>query len=1226
MDPGHGRSLLLVLVAALSIGALVPHLARSPGGSLSPVTSELESKSSSSAQSDPLEITDLLAEHFQVDVSTNGLRKRVEAALADLSENTEKSSAAAVIVRALFCDGNVAAAGCDSPTATPKDVAAAIRAVKDFVSRPDSFDGFDKSALVRAVIREAAPGVPIRFLIATVPDPVDSYETWQFDPVVDGLRAAVQDNGYSFDRFVFPEVAADPRAQIAAQVDSHRRFPGVVLFGRRPPPTDGGEPSEELLALFLVPETPTTGIHHEPFQRAVKFISAWIGEEGNRKSSLAGIIGPSFSGSSRSLARVLRSSASSLERLGQPTIRVISGNASNFSNKCIIERALDGQNSTGLTLVFRSTVHPNDGMNEAVEELQKHIGMTGRLAEVSESSTSFGQDLRDPRDEEIPSATDPCKPPTRQSEGSLSASAPTPPDSKSEKPLQITVPYNVAQLRAGGGRARGSVSLDAVLPTVRPLPLEDFVSPTDQPTVRMPGTMAAYTEQVLRNLIDTIKRENVRAVKIATTDVRDRLYLARELAQRAPDLMVFALDADLFYGHPEQYSWTDGLIVVSSYPLHTIGQLALAENGANPAPKQFPNLASQGLYNATVAALNYREDGTQIVKGLAALVDYTPMRCPGTEAIGVPPVWISVVGRGALVPVKTVPLCSSQQMSVLYMFPAQQDLSGYWESSKRARLSPSTIILLISIAVAAGAVAFAGLRYLSGRSVAISGGVVLAALLIVVLAIAWGHPTATVALIVLLVSVAPVMIVHPFRPSALIWYPEPTSTETGHPAGPSTATSRHTTRWGFLPIVMLCAAVWISLVGYLSGLRGASVIELWTLLDIDSGASPLVTMLLVAAVPLIVSGVEMRRQLLYGFIPGDAEVLEDTQKDTQKGTRKDKTRGTWRKRGVELLDRFLLGGLNKRDASELAALHRRSLYLPWRLWGIVAVTTAISVLAVFDLSAAPVWSANGVRFGWVIFIGILVVQALLGLALLQFITEWQICARLLRGLAMHSLAPAFPDVPKEILPKSLFPRRFRLETLKVLLDQMRECGLPTDEGEESLVKDLKRKIRPRWLASGAWKKSICPHVATLEIPRTGVRTQREKSVVTFLATAAVMIVRELMSRLTLSLMMIGSCLAVLIGINATVSFQGSHRLLGLVWIDVIVAIAIVMWAFIQMDRDETLSLVSNTTPGQVDLNIDLLAKVGVYVVLPMLVLFISQFPGIGSSLRDVLGSVPAFKE
>jgi len=410
-----------------------------------------------------------------------------------------------------------------------------------------------------------------------------------------------------------------------------------------------------------------------------------------------------------------------------------------------------------------------------------------------------------------------------------------------------------------------------------------------------------------------------------------------------------------------------------------------------------------------------------------------------------------------------------------------------------------------------------------------------------------------------------------------------------------------------LSVAIVCAAVWIPLFRYLSALRGGSFVELWTLLDIDSGASPLVPIVLVAAVPLILAGVEIRRQSLFGFIRGGRGVSEIR----------------WRRHGVEVLARFVLGGPNKQDLSELADMNWFSIYLPRRLWVWVAGITLIAAVLVFEPSGAPVWTAYGVRFGWVIFTGVLVLQALLTIALLQFRTQWQICASLLPGLSRHSLASGFPHVPKEILPKSLFPKRLRLDALKILIEQMRACGLATVCAEHWLKKDFTRRVRPRWLASRAWKKSICRVVATLDIPQSGILRQ---PVITFLATASVMIVRELMSRLTLSLMMIGSCLAVLIGINATVSFQGSHRLLGLVWIDVIVAIAIVMWAFIQMDRDETLSLVSNTTPGQVDLNIDLLAKVGVYVVLPVLVLFISQFPGIGSSLRDVLGSVPAFKE
>ena len=69
-------------------------------------------------------------------------------------------------------------------------------------------------------------------------------------------------------------------------------------------------------------------------------------------------------------------------------------------------------------------------------------------------------------------------------------------------------------------------------------------------------------------------------------------------------------------------------------------------------------------------------------------------------------------------------------------------------------------------------------------------------------------------------------------------------------------------------------------------------------------------------------------------------------------------------------------------------------------------------------------------------------------------------------------------------------------------------------------------------------------------------------------------------------------------------------------------IGIVMSAFVQMDRDETLSLITDTDPGHIAWNFDLVSKVAVYVLLPLLILFASQFPGIGTSIADLFRSVP----
>ena len=210
------------------------------------------------------------------------------------------------------------------------------------------------------------------------------------------------------------------------------------------------------------------------------------------------------------------------------------------------------------------------------------------------------------------------------------------------------------------------------------------------------------------------------------------------------------------------------------------------------------------------------------------------------------------------------------------------------------------------------------------------------------------------------------------------------------------------------------------------------------------------------------------------------------------------------------------------------------------------------------------------------------------------------------------------------------PKRLRLDDLKALLDRM-----PATEthfaatGVAILDTELRThneanaylRVKPRWFSSRAWTGPIRAVVLS-QIPPARPWTSEQKDRCGFVAMACVMVVRELMARLTISLLLIGPCLALLIGIQATAPFQGSHALLGIIWVDVLATIGIVMSAFVQMDRDETLSLITDTDPGHIAWNFDLVSKVAVYVLLPLLILFASQFPGIGTSIADLFRSVP----
>ena len=69
----------------------------------------------------------------------------------------------------------------------------------------------------------------IQFLIATLPDPIDSYTGWQFDPMLDAITQAVAADDYILDRSHFPDSDAE-EGVAAGPGQQHEVEPGVVVF------------------------------------------------------------------------------------------------------------------------------------------------------------------------------------------------------------------------------------------------------------------------------------------------------------------------------------------------------------------------------------------------------------------------------------------------------------------------------------------------------------------------------------------------------------------------------------------------------------------------------------------------------------------------------------------------------------------------------------------------------------------------------------------------------------------------------------------------------------------------------------------------------------------------------------------------------------------------------------------------------------------------------------
>ena len=81
------------------------------------------------------------------------------------------------------------------------------QASKEDVLLAGDFDRIDKSALQLAVLERTVKErqIQVRFLIATLPDPIDSYTGWQFDPMLDAITQAVAASDYVLATLHFPD-------------------------------------------------------------------------------------------------------------------------------------------------------------------------------------------------------------------------------------------------------------------------------------------------------------------------------------------------------------------------------------------------------------------------------------------------------------------------------------------------------------------------------------------------------------------------------------------------------------------------------------------------------------------------------------------------------------------------------------------------------------------------------------------------------------------------------------------------------------------------------------------------------------------------------------------------------------------------------------------------------------------------------------------------------------
>ena len=476
----------------------------------------------------------------------------------------------------------------------------------------------------------------IELLLATVPDPIDSRLPNFFDSFVESIGSAAEASGYTLDRFAFPWTEAEVTGQKSHPLWRQTIYdsdPGLILF-RNPR-------QHELLLVFVVGETPTTGIHKQALFSALDQMAQFYPWDPHHaelppefptvkslgSSGALRIMGPAFSGSAVSLRFVLDSWLKS--RGNNPNLRfqIISGSATAIDPSRFAQIGHE-------QVAFHATVPPDRETLQAAACYIEHLGYP-RIAILTERNTAYGQNLAHDITEGAKGSGKPQM---------LCRDTPQVPEI-----LDLPFPLHISELRAasvqkaGASQQTGSGN-DGAKPAPEPLASGDTVVP---PEVLPPFSELTVqsAELTLSNLLSTIERERFIYVGILATDVRDATFLAQEVKWRAPATVLFTFNSDLLYAYPSVNRYTRGMLVITPYPLFNLEQLWTYPYRGGQSRLQFSSQAAEGVYNATMALLG--QDGK--------LVDYGgPLSRPAdaqSPTVHKPALWVTAIGNGETLPI-----------------------------------------------------------------------------------------------------------------------------------------------------------------------------------------------------------------------------------------------------------------------------------------------------------------------------------------------------------------------------------------------------------------------------------------------------------------------------------------------------------------------------------------------------------------------------------------------
>lgn len=511
----------------------------------------------------------------------------------------------------------------------------------------------------------------LRFVIATLPDPLHTHLAVSFDEATASIQDAAQDENYDFDSSWLPWKQQDQpqyallQDQERAEQDTKEREqqPGILLF------RSTGDPGKNTLAkyrqgliVFVVGEDATNGIHRDQFRNALRWICI-LAARGLGRSDRVLILGPTFSGSFPSLADLLAPSDAAeqdvVQQLGLKAgdrglpLPIYSGTITGSTSAQSFQNQMDqlyGQKPRHI--LFRSFLQTdNQIIQQFLNFLSQRSGLDySKVAILSEGETAYGRRIESLINTPI---------------------------------LQAFYPRDISALRGAyqtqslfdtGFSEQPQNAPRTSLPT-------DLADPTGMVHDSIPSYAANQTprmqEAFLLQIVTALREHDIQYVLLRGSNPLDQLFLTNFLHRLYPHARIVIVGSDVLFIRERGATGLSGVMTLSTYPPSPLARHWTEHPKLPAGDRVFSSESSEGLYNAFRLLLNTDPTDQQSARKCYVneqpsadgnspalptvsctanstkppIVDYAPPRwlqpssCTNTEySYPGPYVWVSVIG------------------------------------------------------------------------------------------------------------------------------------------------------------------------------------------------------------------------------------------------------------------------------------------------------------------------------------------------------------------------------------------------------------------------------------------------------------------------------------------------------------------------------------------------------------------------------------------------------